>query len=213
MAADESRADVKLDLIDVGRRFGRRTVFQGLSAEVKTGQTLVIAGANGSGKSTLMKIIAGLLPSSSGRVEVAVDGMSLNTQERRRSIGFVSPDLTLYAELTGAENLQFFGRLNGLSLTRDELITLFERVGLKGRGRDYVRSYSSGMRQRLKYAFALLHRPAILLLDEPTMNLDAQGVQIVQEIVASQKRRGMVVIATNEPREVAWGDVVVRLES
>ena len=212
MAAGELAADVRLKLIDVGRRFGRRIVFQNLSAEAVTGQTLIIAGPNGSGKSTLMKIIAGLLPPSAGAVEISVDGQQFGAVERRLRVGYVAPDLTLYAELSGAENLLFFGRLRGIDLTRDDLISLLERVGLRGRGRDLVGNYSSGMRQRLKYAFALQHRPPILLLDEPTANLDVQGIALVKETVAAQKRRGMVVIATNEPREVEWGDVTLRID-
>jgi len=207
----ESAPDIRLELNDVSRRFGRRIVFQNLSVKAVTGQTLVIAGANGSGKSTLMKIVAGLLSPSSGSAELAIDGAILDPIARRNHIGFVAPDLVLYRELTAAENLQFFGRLRGIELQREDLISLLEKVGLKGRGRDYVAGYSSGMKQRLKYAFALLHRPPILLLDEPTANLDLQGIEIVERVVAEQKGRGLLVIATNEPREVEWADVTLKL--
>jgi heme exporter protein A len=149
LAAAENTAEVKLNLTGVGRRFGRRVVFQNLTVQAVAGQTLVLAGANGSGKSTLMKIIAGLLPPSAGRIDLSLDGHALDTLARRAHIGFVAPDLTLYRELSGAENLQFFARLRGIDLSRDELISLLEQVGLKGRGRDYVGNYSSGMRQRL----------------------------------------------------------------
>lgn len=212
MAAADTSANVKLNLTGVGRRFGRRVVFQNLTVQAVSGQTLVLAGANGSGKSTLMKIIAGLLPPSAGRVDLSLDGHALDTLARRAHIGFVAPDLTLYRELSGAENLQFFARLRGIDLSRDELISLLEQVGLKGRGRDYVGNYSSGMRQRLKYAFALLHRPSILLLDEPTANLDVRGMEIVEDIIQAQKQRGLVVVATNEPREAAWADVTLRID-
>lgn len=150
---------------------------------------------------------------SAGDVKVSFAGRPFGPVARRRILGYVSPDMALYAELSGAENLQFFGRLRGISLGREELVALLERVGLRGRGRDYVGNYSSGMRQRLKYAFALLHRPPLLLLDEPTANLDAQGVEMVESVVAEQRDRGLTVIATNEACEVEWGDVVVRLGS
>jgi heme exporter protein A len=210
MAALATR-EASVLLRDVTRRFGRRTVFSAVSGEAHAGQSLVISGANGSGKSTLVKIIAGLLGPSGGEVDVRIGGKELDPVQRRRHIGYVAPDLALYAELTGAENLQFFGRLRGIHLTRDDLIALLTRVGLRGRGRDYVGDYSSGMRQRLKYAVALLHNPALLLLDEPTANLDAEGAAIVKSIVDEQKRQGLVLIATNEAHEVAWGDAVVRL--
>jgi heme exporter protein A len=206
-------ADIVLSLESVARHFGRRVVFSGISAEGRGGQALVVAGPNGSGKSTLLKIIAGLLPPSAGRVDVTLNGQPLDAFSRRRHLGYVAPDLALYAELSGAENLLFFARLRGISLSRADLVSLLERVGLKGRGRDYAGSYSSGMRQRLKYAFALLHRPPLLLLDEPTANLDTQGTAVVENVVEEQKERGLVVIATNEAREVAWGDAVVRLGS
>lgn len=212
MAPGDTMADVMLKLSEVGRRFGRRLVFQHLSTQARSGQTLVLAGPNGSGKSTLLKIIAGLLPPSAGCIDVELNGQSLDPVARRAYIGYVSPDLTLYGELSGAENIVFFARLRGIDLSRDNLVAVLERVGLKGRGRDYVGNYSSGMKQRLKYAFALVHHPPILLLDEPTANLDVRGMEIVEEVVSAQKLRGLVVIATNEPREAAWADITLRID-
>jgi heme exporter protein A len=176
---------------------------------------LIVSGANGSGKSTLLRIIAGLLTPTSGCVEVNVYGSLLDRASSRRYFGYVAPDLVLYRELTGAENLQFFAELHGIRLDRGALIDLLTRVGLRGRGRDLVGTYSSGMRQRLKYAFALLHDPPILLLDEPTANLDVDGVEIVERIVSAQQKRdggGLTVVATNEPRELTWSSMRIHLD-
>jgi heme exporter protein A len=208
--------EIRVVLNDVARHYGPRRVFEGVRGEIRTGQVGVITGPNGAGKSTLLRIIAGLLPASSGTVSIYRAGRSLTLRERRACLGYVAPDLTLYKELTGAENLQFFARLRGRSLNRDDLIALLTRVGLRGRGRDLVAYYSSGMRQRLKYALALLDQPPLLLLDEPTVNLDVDGVAIVEEIIAAQRTRpggGLTILATNEPREVAWGDTVFALSA
>jgi heme exporter protein A len=210
------RPDLCICLDNVGHRFGTRRVFQGIDFEVSSGQVCTVTGPNGSGKSTLLRIIAGLLAASEGTVSVTVNGREQSPGDRRNYLGYVSPDLTLYRELTAAENLQFFARLRGVSLTREDLIERLTQVGLKGRGRDLVGTYSSGMRQRLKYAFALLASPPILLLDEPTANLDVSGIAIVEAIVASQRTRsggGLTIIATNEPRELEWGDMTVRVDA
>jgi heme exporter protein A len=207
-------AQISIRLENIEHHFGLRRVFQGVSMQVQTGEIGVILGANGAGKSTLLKIIAGLLPPTSGTAHVAVDGIELDATQRRQVLGYVAPDLTLYRELTGAENLEFFARVRGIRLERPALKTLLELVGLRGRGRDLVGAYSSGMRQRLKYAFALLGQPPILLLDEPTANLDVNGIAIVEQIIQEQQTRpggGLVIVATNEPREEKWGVVSVRL--
>lgn len=211
---DHTFDEVCIILQDVAHRFGHRPVFAPVRAQVRSGQVLAITGPNGSGKSTLLRIIAGLLPATQGTVTVTVGGQVQDAFQRRRFIGYVAPDLTLYRELTGVENLQFFARLQGIALSREVLTTLLATVGLRGRGRDPVRTYSSGMRQRLKYAFALLHRPPVLLLDEPTANLDMDGRAMVENLIARHRTRpdGVVILATNEPGEVVWGDMVVRLE-
>lgn len=208
--------DLSIRLENVGHRFGTRRVFRGVGFEVAAGQVCTVTGPNGSGKSTLLRIIAGLLAASEGTVSVTVRGEAQLPEARRRDLGYVSPDLTLYRELTAAENLQFFARLRGLTLTRDDLIDRLTQVGLRGRGRDLVGTYSSGMRQRLKYSFALLAQPSILILDEPTANLDVSGMAIVESIVAAQRSRpggGLTILATNEPRELEWGDVTVRVDA
>ncbi|HZT42515.1 MAG TPA: ABC transporter ATP-binding protein [Chthonomonadaceae bacterium] len=199
----------------VGHRFGARSVFSDVCAQVEAGQVCVVTGPNGSGKSTLLRITAGLLQPSAGAARISVNGQPLDAVARRPHLGYVAPDLTLYRELTGAENLQFFARLRGMTLSRDDLIARLSAVGLRGRGRDLVSAYSSGMRQRLKYAFALLDQPSILLLDEPTANLDVDGAAMVEQVIAAQRRRaggGVTIIATNEPREVEWGELRIRLE-
>ncbi len=210
---DTPHGEHQIELNAVAHQFGWRHVFAPLSASVSSGQTLVISGINGAGKSTLLRIIAGLLTPSEGSVSITFAGQKQDAVSRRNAIGYVAPDLTLYRELSAAENLQFFARLRGIELTRDELIAILTQVGLRGRGKDLVGTYSSGMRQRLKYAFALLSQPPILLLDEPTANLDIHGIAIVEQIVAEQKQRGGIsIVATNEPRELEWGDTVARLE-
>ena len=196
----------------VGRRVGARVAFSGVSLRAGAGGVCVVSGRNGAGKSTLLRILAGLLPPSEGRTLVSVGGAELDPQARRRAIGYVAPDLTLYRELTAAENLEFFARLRGQHPTRENLIAVLTEVGLRGRGRDPVGSYSSGMRQRLKYANVLLAAPPVLLLDEPTANLDVDGVGMVERVLARHRARGgAAVVATNETRELAWGDSMVEI--
>ena len=200
----------------ITHNFGARCVFRNVCCTVKPGEMLIVSGANGSGKSTLLRVIAGLLTPSTGTVQVMADGEKVVGFDSRRHMGYVAPDLVLYRELTGAENLQFFAELHGVKLDRSATIDLLTRVGLRGRGRDLVGAYSSGMRQRLKYAFALLHNPPILLLDEPTANLDVDGIAIVESIAEAQQRReggGLTIVATNEPRELAWSDLRIHLET
>jgi heme exporter protein A len=202
---------VTIEFHDLAKRYNRRQVFSGLNGLVADGRSLVITGANGSGKSTLVRVLCGLARPSRGQVTVNLNGVALEPAECRQDIGVVAPDLSLYGELTAEENLSFFARVRGLQLTKQDFASMLDRVGLAGRGDDPVGEYSSGMRQRLKYAQALLHRPRLLFLDEPTANLDEAGSGIVADIIAEQKMRGILVLATNEPEEVAFGDEVLHL--
>jgi heme exporter protein A len=195
----------------VGKRFGRRTIFRDLHARAVAGEVLVVTGPNGSGKSTLLAILAGLVRPSRGTARWTEGERELGREFRRRSLGWVAPDLMLYAELTASENLRFFARVRGLETTAKDHAALLERVGLGRRADDLVGSFSSGMRQRLKYAFALLGSPRALLLDEPTANLDVEGVVMVDGVIRDQRERGLLVLATNEPRETEYGDRCLRL--
>jgi len=201
----------RLRLENISKRFGARPVLQHVYAEVAQGETLVVTGHNGSGKSTLLSIIAGLVRADAGAVEFLDGAAPLPSVDRRRFLSLVAPDLTLYPELTALENLEFFARVRGLPWSRDESEALLTRVGLEGRGGDAVGTFSSGMRVRLKYATALQPRPRFLLLDEPTAMLDVAGAKIVEEIISEQRTRGILVLATNDPREKSHGDLFLHL--
>lgn len=202
-----------LEFRDLAKRFNRRQVFSGLTGSVPSGRSLVVTGPNGSGKSTLIRVLCGLMRPTAGAVAVAENESTRPPGECRRDIGVVAPDLALYHELTALENLAFFAQLRGIPDDAAALNQALEKVGLAGRGDDLVGSYSSGMRQRLKYAQAVMHRPRLLFLDEPTANLDEAGTEIVAGIIAEQRKVGLLVLATNEPEEVVFGDQVLRLGS
>ncbi|OPZ63763.1 MAG: putative ABC transporter ATP-binding protein YxlF [Firmicutes bacterium ADurb.Bin506] len=201
----------ELSLDQVSRTFGSRRALKPLTASVSTGQVMVVTGPNGSGKSTLLKIVARLMRPTSGRVTWRSDGKELGIEASRTLLGMVSPDLTLYDELTAIENLAFFSRVRGVAGTRASSERILAELGLAGRGDDLVGAFSSGMKQRLKFAFALMHRPRLLLLDEPTSNLDEQGVLMVRGLIEAARNDTCIVIATNEPEEVLWGDFVIKL--
>ena len=196
----------RIEVQDLTRRFGRRELFAGISFRVEHGQVCAITGRNGSGKSTLMKIIAGLLSPSAGSVEYHLDGHPLDPRTLHRHIGYAAPYLTLYEEFNALENLELYARIRGLPLERNRFHALLERSGLPLHRSDPIRSFSSGMKQRMKLLFALLHEPPFLFLDEPATNLDSDGVTLVHECMREQRQRGLVLLASNDPQDLAQAD-------
>lgn len=182
-------------------RFGRRRLFDDLTVEVRSGEPVAVIGANGSGKSTLLLVLAGLVAPTGGAVRLDVDGTPVPAEDVPRTIGFVSPTLNLYDALTARENLAFLARARRLPEADARVEAVLVRVGLGARADDPVAAFSTGMRQRLRFATALLHAPPVLLLDEPGATLDAVGRGLVEAVVASPEV--VVVVATNDPAEAA----------
>lgn len=201
--------ELKLKIDGLAKTYPGRPVFSNISGEVDKCHRLVITGPNGSGKSTLIRIICGFIRPTKGTVTLLLDGNQLHHIDIRPHIGLVSPDLVLYDELTAIENLSFFAGVAGYRFEKAELLQRLSAVGLDGRGDNLVGSYSSGMKQRLKYCLALLRNPALLLLDEPTANLDDKGKEIVDGIIKAHE--GITVIATNEKTDLEYGDQFIRL--
>ena len=208
-SADWEGKPVVLTLEKIGKAYGARRVLRGFSLFAEGGEVVAIVGPNGSGKSTLLKMVAGLLRPSTGTVTMQFGNKKWGeAAARRAAVGYAGPDLTLYPELTGMENLRFFDAVAGRKRTPEGYAALFAEVGLaRGRENDPVGAYSSGMRQRMRLAFSRLANVPVLLFDEPSLALDAGGVDVVSQIVAAQKARGgLTLLATNDPREAALGD-------
>ncbi len=204
--------NLTLRATDLSKDYNRRRIFSGISFAMSAPASLAITGKNGSGKSTLAKILAGVLSPTTGKVSCELDGSTLTEEKTKTHIGFVSPYLNLYDEFSALENLFLLMRIRGSHDHRTESIeSLLKRFGLWNRRDDAVRGYSTGMKQRLKYVFALMHAPGVLILDEPTTNLDDDGIKVVKEIVGEQKRGSLLIVATNDAAEAGWCDEVIKL--
>ena len=196
---------------NLDKRFSGPPLFSGLSFATARG-LIAVSGRNGSGKTTLLKILAGLIRPSSGRVILERGGSELPSDVRRLAVGWAGPDLAFYGELTGEENLRFFRRASGRPAESSELRGRLRDAGLAedAIGRR-VEEYSTGMVQRLRIAFARLFDPEILLLDEPTAGLDAQGREMVRRVVNESRRDGTVVVASNDERDFVDPDQRIAL--
>ena len=201
--------ELRLIIDGLAKSYPGRPVFANVTAEVGRGHRLVITGPNGSGKTTLVRLLCAFIRPTSGTVTLEIGERKLSRLEIRPHVGLVSPDLVLYDELTAFENLTFFAGVAGFHVALAELRDRLATFGLDGRGDDLVGSYSSGMKQRLKYCLALLRNPELLLLDEPTSNLDDSGKELVDKTIKTHD--GIVVIATNEKTELGYGDQIIRL--
>ena len=185
-----------IEVKSVFKYYGEVLAVNGVTLTVFKGETLGLIGHNGAGKSTLFKMMLGLIPTTSG--EIVINGIPVQGsafRELRRSIGYLPENVVFYDNLTGLETLQFFAALKGCS--HEKLLPLLEKVGLTHAANRRVDGYSKGMRQRLGFAQALLGKPRILFLDEPTTGLDPEGIREFYAILHELNVQGVTVIITS----------------
>lgn len=205
--------DYSLQAISVKKTFGRRLIFEKLSFEYDGYGVHGIAGSNGSGKSTLVKIISGIIAPSTGRIIHKLGEKEILAEELHNVIGFVSPYLVLYDEFSAEENLNFVSGIRGINFDKQRSDYLLDQLGIYSRRNDPVKAYSSGMKQRLKFVFALQHSPSLLIFDEPTSNLDSSGKDIVYKMISSESKDKLVLIASNEENDIRLCSSVIELEN
>ena len=180
-------------------RFGHFAALQDIDLVVPTGQTFALFGPNGAGKTTLLRAIAALTKPSVGEIWVCGDNARRDPDRIRKNIGFISHHTMLYDDLTVRENLAFYGRVYGLQNLDARVGEVLLAVGLTDRQRDRVRDFSRGMKQRLAIARSILHRPPILLLDEPFTGLDTAAQSMLSNLLIALKAEGRTVfLATHD---------------
>ncbi len=187
----------------INKTFGRRLIFSDINFKLNSSTIFGITGPNGSGKSTLVKIIANIISPSSGKLLHNLNGTEIKPDKLHNHIGLVSPYLVLYDEFTAYENLNYFSEIRGVLFNKDRVDDLLNKFLLFNRKDDLVKTYSSGMKQRMKFIFALMHSPQLLILDEPTSNLDDEGKEVVYELVKEEAEKNIVIIASNEKTDLS----------
>jgi len=188
---------------DVKKHFGAFPALKGISVDVAEGDFVAIVGPNGAGKSTLFNCIALTMRPSGGSIAFRGRDIHAHADEFRRSLGYISHQLFLYGELTGYENLEFFARLYGLAEPRARIEASLELMGLYPSRNRPARVYSRGMKQRLAIARALLHDPAVVLLDEPFTGLDQHAAARLNGLLQRLREEGKTVLLVSHQLEHA----------
>jgi len=213
--APDAAAAPAIRLAGLRRDYGERTALDGVGLTVAAGESLVVLGPNGAGKTTLLRILATLLRPSGG--EAIVLGCALPDQawKLRGRIGYLGHEPLLYRDLSGRENLRFHARLHGITGAPAEarIAELLAAAGMERRADERIAELSAGMRQRLAICRCVLHRPELLLLDEPDSNLDAEGRELARALIGPGPGRTRVIVSHDPERFEAEADQVLRLEA
>jgi ABC-2 type transport system ATP-binding protein len=197
--------DPVLSCTGLRKRFGEREAVRGIDFHIAAGETYGLLGPNGAGKTTTISMVCGLLSPDAG--EVAVEGLTMSTRAvaAKAAIGYVPQDLAIYPDLTARENLRFFARLYGLAgrEQHERADEILELIGLSDRADEQTKDYSGGMKRRLNIGLGLVHRPRLLVLDEPTVGVDPQSRNAILESVEQLGETGMAVLYTTHYMEEA----------
>jgi ABC-2 type transport system ATP-binding protein len=194
-----------LEAHELSKRFGGVLAVDRVSLAVSRGEIYGLLGPNGAGKTTTISLVCGLLKPDGGSIVVNGSNFWGDPQAARRLMGVVPQDLAIYEELSGRENLEFWGRIAGLSLrdARSRADELLEALSLVDRGNDPVKKYSGGMKRRVNLGCALMHRPALLLLDEPTVGIDPHARANILEFIRGLVAEGAAILYTTHYLEEA----------
>jgi heme exporter protein A len=198
-----------IELTGLTRRYGDREALDGVTLRLPAGATLVVFGPNGAGKTTLLRVLATLLRPHAGSARVFGHALPDAGWAVRGRVGFLGHSSLLYRDLTARENLRFHAKLHGAPAARVE--ELLDQVGLEMRADDPVHTYSRGMVQRAAVARAVLHDPELLLLDEPTANLDPHAAQLVEPLIGTASGRTRVVTSHDPVGGLQGADVALGL--
>ncbi|MEI7964183.1 MAG: ABC transporter ATP-binding protein [Chitinophagaceae bacterium] len=192
---------MQITLTNTGKRFNREWIFRHVDLVFHPAKAYAITGPNGSGKSTLLQVIAGATLHNEGQVSYLpqANGASKNNDiEPYRYLAMAAPYLELIEEMTAKEMLEFHSQFKTLTLSNEEIL---EIVGLTKATDKQLRNFSSGMKQRLKLAQAFFSDTPVLLLDEPTTNLDADGIALYHSLIDNYSKNKMVIVSSNDPQE------------
>jgi ABC-2 type transport system ATP-binding protein len=189
----------------LSKSFGTNRAVDSVSFQVHPGEIYGLIGPNGAGKTTTISMICGLLKPDAGQISVAGNSFASNPQRAKQIMGVVPQELAIYEELSGRENLEFWGRMAGLSSAdaRARTTELLEALSLTDRAKDPVKNYSGGMKRRINLGCALLHRPKLLLLDEPTVAIDPQARVNILEFIRALRDSGTAILYTTHYLEEA----------
>ena len=186
-------------------RYGKRVLFEDVNVKFTETNCYGIIGANGAGKSTTINCISGLISPTDGSVLINRHNITTDSVKAKQSLGLVPQELALYEDLSAYENLVFWGSAYGLSgnQLQERIQQVLNEVGLETRQKDAVNQFSGGMKRRLNFACAVLHKPAALLLDEPTVGIDPQSREHLMQAILKLKEQGTAVIYTTHYMEEA----------
>jgi heme exporter protein A len=202
-----------IELRGLRHEFGERAALEGVDLTLATGETLLVVGSNGAGKTTLLRILATLLRPSGGSVEVLETALPREAWRLRGRIGYLGHEPLLYRDLSGRENLRFHARLHGIGAEGREarIEETLRAIGMERRADERVGDLSAGMRQRLAICRCVLHRPELLLLDEPDSHLDEEGRELASGLIGPGPGRTRVVVTHDPERFEAEADRTLRL--
>ncbi len=197
---------MRIELADTGKRYNREWIFRHIDLQFTEGKKYAITGPNGSGKSTLLQVIAGSILHSEGRINYSIDHKKI--EEPYLQVSFAAPYLELVEELTAMEALRFHEKFKSLSAQPGKIL---EETGLSSAANKQIRYFSSGMKQRLKLGQAFFSDTRVLMLDEPTTNLDAEGISLYRRLIEEFSGNRIVIISSNDEHEYDLCDEVIRI--
>jgi ABC-2 type transport system ATP-binding protein len=194
-----------IDLIDVSKRYGNKLAVDRLNLRVAAGELFAFLGPNGAGKTTTIKMMCGLLFPTEGRVRIGGFDLQAEGDRARQQISFVPDTPYLYEKLTGREFLQFIADMYGMprDAGRERIAAMIDLFSLADFVDDLTERYSHGMRQRTVFAGALLHRPKVLIVDEPTVGLDPKSIRLLKDLLRQEARQGTTVFLSTHSLDVA----------
>lgn len=204
-AAEAARDTDVLVATDLVKTFGELRAVDGVSFRIAPGETYGLLGPNGAGKTTIISMVAGLLEADAGTVLVSGERMGPNRVAPKRHLGLVPQELAIYPDLSARDNLMYFGRLQNLrgAALRARVDEVLELIGLADRAKGATKEFSGGMKRRLNIGIGLLHRPTLLILDEPTVGVDPQSRNSILQSVEDLSTAGMAVLYTTHYMEEA----------